>query len=130
MKRFLTILPAALLLLSPAACGAGDGYKVWNAGYGGDSSWAIGARQGAYKLTTKDAITFADGKSTVVIGHRRTGIGLMLATGTDTSLINSGHVPASLRYGNAADQVHLNRYGYHYMATVVYEQGKTLGYWQ
>lgn len=66
----------------------GDDYKVWNAGYGGDSSWAIGARQGAYKLTTKNAITFKKGVSTVIIGHRQTGMGLMLDDGTELTKMN------------------------------------------
>lgn len=66
----------------------GDDYKVWNAGYGGDSSWAIGARQGAYKLTTKNDITFKKGVSTVIIGHRQTGMGLMLDDGTELTKLN------------------------------------------
>ena len=277
-----------------------DNYRVWNAGYGGDGSLAIGARQGAYTVTTKNDITFKRGESTVIIGHRVTGMGLLLdgktelvklnanklntsstnwtytlnanpitingesytlgltyetetkpytdgkysvtlvrkntgseitipagskvtfansdlsrnnhcdvylmgandglgnspdesavkllvsrykklidsrqndrylviipywtrgydaafkeafgdhainfrelavekglqteglvANSRDNNLLRSGNVPSSLRYGNqGAEQVHLNRYGYHFMATVVYEQGKTLGYWK
>ena len=271
-----------------------NNYRVWNAGYGGDSSLGIGARQGAYTVTTKNDITFKRGESAVIIGNRVKGMGLMLdgtteltklnvsklntasidwnytlnafpltidgqtytlgltnrvsdgeyditlvrkntgseltipagtkvtfansnlarnshcdiyfmgandglshnpteseakllvsrykklidsrqndrylviipywtrgyeaafkeafgdhaicfrelaaekglqaegliATTIDKNLINSGNVPASLRYGNRADEVHLNKNGYHFMATVVYEQGKTLGYWK
>lgn len=72
-----------------------DNYKVWNAGYGGDGSYAIGARQGAYKLSTKNDITFKKGQSTVIIGHRQTGMGLMLDDGTELTKLNVNKLNSS-----------------------------------
>lgn len=60
----------------------GDEYKVWNGGYSGDKSVAIMSRQGAYKLTTKDAITFKAGEKTIKLGLRKEGFGFVTDDGT------------------------------------------------
>lgn len=39
-------------------------------------------------------------------------------------------MPASLRYKNKADEVHLNEKGYHFLAHLIYERGKLLGMWK
>ncbi len=50
-------------------------------------------------------------------------------TSGDKTAISKKSIPPSLRYENEADNVHLNEYGYHFLAHCIYEQGKTLGYW-
>ena len=50
-------------------------------------------------------------------------------TAADKTAISKKSVPASLRYNNEADNVHLNEYGYHFLAHCIHEKGKTLGYW-
>lgn len=50
-------------------------------------------------------------------------------TDADTKACTQGKIPPSLRYQNEADNVHLNEYGYHFLANCIYEKGKTLGYW-
>ena len=66
----------------------GSDYKVWNGGYSGDTSLAIMTRQGAIKLTTKDAITFKAGESTVKLGLRREGFGFLMDDGNELSRMN------------------------------------------
>ncbi len=66
----------------------GDDYAVWNGGCNGDISYAIMARQGSIPLTTKDDIVFPAGESTVVIGHRITGSGLLRDDGMELTHIN------------------------------------------
>ena len=51
-------------------------------------------------------------------------------TDADTKAIAQNKIPPSLRYQNEADNVHLNEYGYDFLANCIYEQGKTLGYWK
>ena len=50
----------------------------------------------------------------------------LTATETDISLMNGGKLPASLRYQNKTDDVHLNEYGYHFLAHILYERAKAL----
>ena len=50
-------------------------------------------------------------------------------TAADKTAISKKSVPPSLRYNNEADNVHLNEYGYHFLAHCIHEKGKTLGYW-
>ncbi len=51
-------------------------------------------------------------------------------TEADKAAIAKNKIPPALRYQNEADNVHLNEYGYHFLANCIYERGKTLGYWQ
>lgn len=44
--------------------------------------------------------------------------------------INQDLIPKSLSWNNNRHDVHLNEYGYYYMATMVYEKGVKLGYWK
>ncbi len=66
----------------------GNEYMVWNAGYAGDTSYAVMARQGAATLKTGKAITFAAGETTVVIGHSKNGSGLLMDDGTEFKVMN------------------------------------------
>ncbi len=66
----------------------GDGYEVLNGGYAGDSSYGIMARQGATGLKTKNAIIFAAGEKSVVIGHRVNGMGLLMDDGRELTKLN------------------------------------------
>ncbi len=66
----------------------GDDYDVRCGGYGGDSSYAIMARQGSIPLTTKNDIIFPDGVQTVIIGHRIDGSGLLRDDGEELTKIN------------------------------------------
>ncbi len=50
-------------------------------------------------------------------------------TAADQNAIASYLVPASLHYNNDANNVHLNEYGYDFLAHLVYEKGKALGYY-
>jgi len=49
-------------------------------------------------------------------------------TADDTSLIKAGNVPASLCYQNNYN-IHLNEYGYHFLAHLLYERGSELKFW-
>ena len=51
-------------------------------------------------------------------------------TADDKTMIVGGEVPVSLRYQNNRNEVHLNKYGYHFLATILYERGQKLGYWK
>ncbi len=66
----------------------GSGYKVWNSGYSGDTSLAIMTRQGAIKLTTKDAITFKAGEITLKLGLRKEGFGFLMDDGNELKRMN------------------------------------------
>ena len=50
-------------------------------------------------------------------------------TPEDLTMIQQGRVPACLRYLNRAEELHLNKYGYAFLAQVLYEKGAQLGYW-
>lgn len=52
----------------------------------------------------------------------------LTATATDNSLMSGGSVPASLCYQNKYD-IHLNEYGYHFLAHLLYERGQQLKFW-
>ncbi len=52
----------------------------------------------------------------------------LTATTADTNSMAGGSLPPSLCYQNKLD-VHLNANGYHYLAHVLFERGKLLGYW-
>ena len=51
-------------------------------------------------------------------------------TEEDTRAYSRDEVPASLHYENNAGDVHLNQYGYHFLAHCIYEKGKELGYFK
>ena len=48
----------------------------------------------------------------------------------DESAIGAGNVPPALRYQNEPSNVHLNEYGYDFLAHLIYERGKELGFWK
>ncbi len=50
-------------------------------------------------------------------------------TEEDDELMAKGLVPASLRYKNDKGELHLNEYGYHFLAHLVYNRGQSLGLW-
>jgi hypothetical protein len=50
-------------------------------------------------------------------------------TAEDKTALSKNSIPPSLRYQNEAGNVHLNEYGYHFLAHCIHEKGKTLGYW-
>ncbi len=50
-------------------------------------------------------------------------------TAADKTALSKNSIPPSLRYQNEAGNVHLNEYGYHFLAHCIHEKGKTLGYW-
>ena len=52
----------------------------------------------------------------------------LTATAADEKEMKVGHVPPSLLYKNRPD-CHMNEYGYDFLARLVYERGKALGYW-
>lgn len=66
----------------------GSDYKVWNGGYSGDTSLAIMTRQGAIKLTTKEAITFKAGETTIKLGLRKEGFGFLMDDGNELNRMN------------------------------------------
>ncbi len=74
----------------------GDGYEVLNGGYAGDSSYGIMARQGATGLKTKNAIIFAAGEKSVVIGHRVNGMGLLMDDGRELTKLNVSQALSSV----------------------------------
>lgn len=49
-------------------------------------------------------------------------------TSKDIEMINQSRLPTSFRRNNDENEVHLNEYGYDLLAHLLYEQGKTLGY--
>ena len=51
-------------------------------------------------------------------------------TEADNKAVIKNQVPASLHYNNDPSNVHLNQYGYHFLAHCVYEKGKALGYFK
>ena len=51
-------------------------------------------------------------------------------TEEDNKAISKNQVPASLHYNNDVSNIHLNQYGYHFLAHCVYEKGKALGYFK
>ena len=51
-------------------------------------------------------------------------------TEADNKAVSRNEVPASLHYENDPSNVHLNEYGYHFLAYCVYEKGKALGYFK
>lgn len=51
-------------------------------------------------------------------------------TEEDNKAAVRNQVPASLHYQNDASNVHLNKYGYHFLAHCIYEKGKALGYFK
>ena len=51
-------------------------------------------------------------------------------TEDDNKATVRNQVPASLHLNNDAANVHLNKYGYHFLAHCIYEKGKALGYFK
>lgn len=49
-------------------------------------------------------------------------------TENDKEAYSKNEIPASLHNENNASDVHLNQYGYHFLAHCIYEKGKELGY--
>ena len=54
----------------------------------------------------------------------------LTATADDEAAIAKNLVPASLHRNNDVDDVHLNEYGNHFLAALVYERGKALGFFE
>ena len=50
------------------------------------------------------------------------------ATDLDKREMKRGHVPPSLLFNNRPD-CHMNAHGYHFLARLVFERGRELGYW-
>lgn len=79
-----------------------------------------------------EALKMAFGKH--VIDFRREAIlrGLetegIIATAQDNEELRKGHVPPSLLYKNRPD-CHMNAKGYDFLARIVFERGRDLGYW-
>ncbi len=51
-------------------------------------------------------------------------------TPEDKAALSAGNVPPALRYNNEPTNVHLNEYGYDFLAHLIYERGKQLGFWK
>ncbi len=50
-------------------------------------------------------------------------------TQTDLEKMNNGEIPPMFRLNNNPNEIHLNKYGYSFLAKKLYERGKKLGYW-
>ena len=53
----------------------------------------------------------------------------LVPSNLDLEVIRNGDVPVMFRYENNPQDGHLNKYGYSFLARILYERGKKLGYW-
>lgn len=53
----------------------------------------------------------------------------LFPTKDDIIKMGEGLIPPSFRLNNNPNEIHLNKYGYSFLAKMLYERGKTLGFW-
>lgn len=53
----------------------------------------------------------------------------LVPTDLDLDKIKTGEIPPMFRLNNNPNDIHLNKYGYSFLAKVLYERGRELGYW-
>ncbi len=53
----------------------------------------------------------------------------LLPTNDDIIRMGEGLIPPSFRLNNNPNEIHLNKYGYSFLAKKLYERGKKLGFW-
>lgn len=88
---------------------------------------------GGFRKDFADAFKAAFGKNAIDFRGEAIKRGLafegLRPTELDRREMAAGRVPPSLLYRNRPD-VHMNEYGYDFLAQLVYERGKELGYWK
>lgn len=156
LKRFsdssslLTIPKGSEVIFNSASVSTKGGIDIYimgaNGGYEGDNAKYIAQVQAMIKhhgsdkyiivkpyWTTIAGLEEAFGDHVVDFPALAISEGLayegLTPTAADKTAISKKSVPPSLRYNNEADNVHLNEYGYHFLAHCIHEKGKTLGYW-
>jgi len=110
-----------------------DGYRQMIGRRGADKPYlAIVPYWGGFTAAQADAFKAAFREHAVDFRGEAVKRGLetegLRATELDTSEMKQGRVPPSLLYRNRPD-CHMNAYGYDFLARLVHERGKALGYW-